>query len=262
MTSDEFTAPVIIDYCPQLNKGLWLECSPENYIDRFVMQYGLWEHGVTTALICLVDSGDICVDVGANAGYFSLIMAAYAGAFGRVLAFEPNPSIIPKFKRNLSLNPEIEKQVELWTIGLGKKSCSMFVAQDETCFGNAALQFEANQQNSSKVEIRTLDSFNLNSLGCLKIDVEGMELDVLMGAEQTIKKNLPNIVFETLNIYPPERHKAIADYLTAFDYKIYCISPSFNGFIEVSYPYFPQDNSYAIHPSRIERLVRSGVVFS
>lgn len=251
MTTTAHPQPQIIDYLPQLNLGLKLECDPANYIDRFVLSNGLWEPLVVSALTALIKPGDVCVDVGANAGYISVVMGRFAGDNGRVLSFEPNAEVTGKFLRNISLNPGLRRTVELRTIGLGKEASQMFVAPDTgDGIGNAGLATKASEQTTHQVDVATLDSFNLSRLDCMKVDVEGMELDVLHGAEATIRKFYPNIVFETLTMLPPEKHKPVEDFLRGLGYRIYCLNVKQSRFEEVSYPNYPQDDSFAIHPHR------------
>jgi FkbM family methyltransferase len=243
----------IIDYIPEFKLRLRLECDPKNYIDRFVIINGFWELGVITALGALIRPGDVCIDVGANAGYISVVMGRYTGASGRVISFEPNAEVTAKFLRNLSLNPDLKPVVELKTMGLGTERAHMFVVLDTGAgMGNAVLSASASNNTSHPVEVITLDSLNLPRLDCMKVDVEGMELDVLSGATRTISRFLPNIVFETLTNLPPEQHKPLEEYLRNLGYRIYSFDAAHGRFEEIGYPRYPQDDSYAIHPNRAQ----------
>jgi FkbM family methyltransferase len=190
--------------------------------------------------------------VGANAGYISLLMARYAGESGRVLSFEPNQAVVSKFLRNLSLNSSVQQIIELHSIGLGRAEAQMFVVPDtEVGIGNAGLTSSESAMTTHRVEVRTLDSFNLARLDFMKIDVEGMELDVLEGARNTISRCLPRTIFETLRSLPPEQHKPIEDFFRELGYKIYSMNPRTGQLSEITYPHYPQDDAYAIHPSRL-----------
>ena len=66
---------------------------------------GFWEAWVTLALARYLQPGMWCVDVGANYGYYTLLMAAACGPEGRVVACEPNPLLAETYlPQNLSLN--------------------------------------------------------------------------------------------------------------------------------------------------------------
>ena len=56
-----------------------------------------------------------------------------------------------------------------------------------------------------RVPLRTLDSYNLSNIGFIKIDVEGHELDVLRGAEVTLRRDQPNLLIEIENRHAPTR---------------------------------------------------------
>ena len=65
---------------------------------------GYWEMWVTEALLGFVREGMVAVDVGANLGYFTLLLADLCGSSGRVHAFEPNPALLDRLRRTLAVN--------------------------------------------------------------------------------------------------------------------------------------------------------------
>jgi FkbM family methyltransferase len=69
-----------------------------------LMLDGYWEMWVTEALASLVRPGMVVADVGANVGYFSVLMADLVGPDGRVIAFEPNPAMAALLARSLTAN--------------------------------------------------------------------------------------------------------------------------------------------------------------
>jgi len=252
MIGSQHSGSYIVDYIPQLGLGLRIECDPQNYIDRFVLSNGFWEPFVLSAIRLLVRQGDVCVDVGANAGYISMVMGRLAGPSGRVLSFEPNIDVLKKFSRNIALNEELKDIVELFTVGLGRESKEMYVAPDlGNGMGNATLVASASEETTHAVSIRTLDSFELPRLDCLKVDVEGMEIEVLSGAQKTIQRCHPHIIFETLTAHPPEFHKPLEEFVRDLGYRTYALNLSDTRFEEITYPYFPQEDTYALHPSRL-----------
>lgn len=253
--SDSSQSPVVIPYLPTITAGLQLECDLDNFIDRFVHTHGIWEPLVVAALSTLVRPGDTCIDVGANAGYQSLLMGHFAGPTGRVYSFEPNLAIVKKLRRNLELNPRLIDRVEILTFGLGDTPKEMFVspATDEGA-GNAVLCDGKYSHTTHAVEIRTLDSFPLERVDCLKIDVEGMELDVLRGAEHTIRRWVPHIIFETLTTHPPEKHRPLEDFLRSLGYHLFGLNLQTSEFFGITFPHYPQEDTFAIHPARLSQI--------
>jgi FkbM family methyltransferase len=65
---------------------------------------GFWESWITTAIARAVRPGLFCVDVGANHGYFTLLLADAVGPDGRVLAIEPNPLLVKLLEQTIEVN--------------------------------------------------------------------------------------------------------------------------------------------------------------
>ena len=62
---------------------------------------GAYERAETKLVQCLVGAGAVCVDVGANLGFYDALLASFAGSSGTVAAIEPNPKLIPLLSSNL-----------------------------------------------------------------------------------------------------------------------------------------------------------------
>lgn len=69
------------------------------HIDRIIKEYKIWEHHVVAYIANVVKEGCVTVDVGANAGYHTLLMADLGGKTGSVHAFEPNPRTCARLKK-------------------------------------------------------------------------------------------------------------------------------------------------------------------
>lgn len=73
-------------------------------LNRIVLYRGVFEPTLSDAIAAHVREGDVCVDLGANAGYFALLLARHAGASGRVLAVEASPGSYGKLQENVAKN--------------------------------------------------------------------------------------------------------------------------------------------------------------
>lgn len=125
----------------------------------------------------------VVVDVGANIGNHAIFMASFLGP---VVAFEPYPRILPLLRENLSVN---NVDVKLFEVGLGSEpSRGSLVAEA----GNIGA---AHVVEGDDVAIETLDGHNLD-VALMKVDVEGMELQVLQGAVETLKRCRPHLFLE------------------------------------------------------------------
>jgi FkbM family methyltransferase len=73
-------------------------------IASHLMMEGYWEMWVTEAMMRLLRRGAVVADVGANLGYFTLLMADLTGAEGHVLSFEPNPELARRLRKSIDVN--------------------------------------------------------------------------------------------------------------------------------------------------------------
>lgn len=73
-------------------------------IASHLMLEGYWEMWVTAAMMQCIRRGSVVADVGANLGYFTLLMADLTGAEGRVLSFEPNPNLASRVQKSIAVN--------------------------------------------------------------------------------------------------------------------------------------------------------------
>lgn len=132
------------------------------------------------------------VDVGANIGYLTRAMATLVGPNGLVLAFEPHPEIFPLLEANA-----LQENTKLIQCALGKSigmlSAPLLSTVAHKNYGNIELS-EA-EQTVLSTQVARLDEWG-GYFNLIKIDVEGMELDVLAGAGNLIKRCLPVLIVE------------------------------------------------------------------
>ncbi len=233
-------------------------------LDRFVLENGAWEPHIVQLINSFTRPGDICIDVGANAGYHTLAMAGAVGVHGRVFAFEPNEITYPKLLKNLSLNPVFNQRITCVQAGLSNKEGEMRVYQAGDEPGNAYVSDSVNEtlwtiggeENFTICTVMRLDSFledklvSTSTVGLIKVDVEGMELEVLQGSEQTLSRFHPTVLFETaLEYFDHDKIRACENYLRSMGYEIMGIDGDTGKLTPVTYPNLGID-SVAIHPTR------------
>jgi FkbM family methyltransferase len=146
----------------------------------------------------IVQPGHYCVDVGANVGGISFLIAASAGAGGKVLSFEPSPATFARLSRNIALNPSLTGRLTAVQAGLADKPGELRLVEDETVPGNAALY----ATGGTVIPVTTLDAavaqHGFPRVDFIKIDVEGMEYEVMLGAAATLGTSHPVMYFETM----------------------------------------------------------------
>lgn len=139
----------------------------------------------------------VIVDVGASTGSFSLLPILHDC---QVLAFEPNPAAYDVLRSNIVLN-NLSDRVIAHCVALSEQAGTgtLKIANADS---HAALSTLGTSRytdvgwSGHEVQTRTLDSYNLDRVDFLKVDVEGAELMVLRGAEDTIRRCKPRILLE------------------------------------------------------------------
>lgn len=134
------------------------------------------------------DVKGLAVDVGAGVGNHSLWLAAVCGLY--VAAFEPLDW--RRFEANVDLNPMLPIRLHPYALGDCKRDGDVEPAPEHVT-GRALNSYDS-------VPIRTLDSHNLSNVSLIKIDVEGMEAEVLRGAADTINHFHPILYIEAIDI--------------------------------------------------------------
>jgi len=169
-----------------------------------------------------VKPGDVCIDVGANVGAITVLLAKQTGRTGQVLAFEPGPPYLQKLRSNLDLNPGLKGVVTIVNMGLSDKNGTLFWQADPEHPYNAGLM----SSDGISVPVTTLDQYlfehNLPRLDFVKIDVESMELEVLRGGREVLTRFQPVVLFETMDWAREARgfdiFKEIEELLDQLDY--------------------------------------------
>lgn len=200
---------------------------PEKLLDIIKTNTSCDAEPLLNSLSSILPPLGVSIDVGANIGIISCWLSRRSRV---VYSFEPEESNIEFLKSNLILNDI--NNVDIYPVAVGAKDGSIEFCV-RSAFGHHGIQ---KHHISDIVELRnvpivTLDGFckekNIQRVSLLKIDVEGNELDVLMGFRDYISsKRVDIIVFE----HAPILHKtaegkmAVYDHLTKFGYVVFDIT--------------------------------------
>tara|TARA_Y100000813_G_C24102612_1_gene323764 strand:+ start:115 stop:960 length:846 start_codon:yes stop_codon:yes gene_type:complete len=199
--------------------GTFNFCHFDEYIGLSIREYGEYSELELKTILEFINEGDTVFDVGANIGCFSVPFAKKVGSNGKVYAFEPQPFINKLLKKNIQENNL--DNVKIIDDGLGAKNQTLKLDDfDYTTIGNfggISLSGRNNLNYAQKktdkkhiVRLRTLNEFiDLQQCNFLKIDVELMELSVLEGAKDFIKKFKPIIWIENHREYPNSLNKQL-----------------------------------------------------
>jgi FkbM family methyltransferase len=182
----------------------------EPYLHGALKHAGTYCPGEAITYQSIIQPGWTVLDIGANIGFFSLTFARSVGPAGRVLAFEPQPTIHDILTRNIEVNaPWVERFRAIVSDQIGTRpfvDLHNLNADQVAWLGSVSVTSTADGIHSRMVDTPalTLDSLGLARCDFIKIDVEGHEAAVIRGAAGTISAHAP--------ILSLEAHAADADY--------------------------------------------------
>ncbi len=205
--------------------GATVKVFPNENVGSDIFYFGIFDRIVPETIYRLADKAELAVEAGANIGQNCSLLAYRTGQGGRVIAFEPHPEIFEELKSNLNQWPEsIRRNVQLENVALGDSIGHAWLAESaefNTNRGGASISNESSAPGRRhKVSIRTLDEYlpAPAKVGVCKIDVEGHELAVLKGAQQTLQRRaIRDIIFEDFNPKP----SPVTEFLTQHGFAIF-----------------------------------------
>lgn len=170
---------------------------------RWLLFSGSYQPAVTHALRAYTPRGGWCLDVGANLGYYTVALASWAGPQGRVAAFEANPAMAAQVRRNVALNPPLDgfAPVEIVEQPVDRRAgpVTFFVSASPGKSSLIAGHVSAPVERLA-LAATTLDDYlsaqSWPRLDAVKIDIEGNDCNAVLGAQASLDRFRPVIVFE------------------------------------------------------------------
>lgn len=188
----------------RMANGTWLAIPPEEgqlaheTVGWTCFRERRWDPHVEACIRRHLALGQTAVDVGANLGYMTGVMAQSVGPSGAVWAFEPVAETFALLEMSRSLNGF--RQVRLVRTALGAAEGTTAITYDVRHSGIATMHPEQVSGDVQQVEVRTLDGLvaagEVRPPDLIKVDIEGHEYEALRGARETIGRTQPAIVFE------------------------------------------------------------------
>lgn len=168
----------------------------DDYIDRFVFYFGAYEFEELVYLKKFINKNSIVLDIGANSGHHSLFFSKFSK---KVYSFEPYKKVFDILNDRIEYNNI--KNIIPYNFGLGKVDGFMdFFASGNFNQGMGSFVDGDNKISVGKLAIKNGSDFVLNNIkeniDFIKIDVEGMERDVILGLKKIINKDKPVIFME------------------------------------------------------------------
>jgi FkbM family methyltransferase len=183
---------------------------------------GMYEPQAIKFLREVVRPGYCCIDIGANLGYYALLMARLVGPSGQVIAFEPFPRNFQTLQKNVSLNDLQNVRIEPIAIGETSGSLSLFFAAEEenSATPSATAYAVDGRQENLQVPMLSLDGYLSTGQfvpNLIKIDVEGAEMAVLEGARRTLATVRPILLVE-IHGWGTEESEKVLHVLSEYHY--------------------------------------------
>jgi FkbM family methyltransferase len=184
----------------QLESGIKMQLKMADFIESSIY-FDAYEFTCRRVILDNLATGSVFVDIGANIGYYSLLAHRKVGFSGRVLAFEPNPNVVERFKANVLLNSA--ERIELFETALSDREgevdlyCPIGETHGEVSIRN--LGWQEGSCHMLRAKVTRLDDIlpkNIQKIDLIKIDVEGAENLIIAGGIETIRKFKPRIILE------------------------------------------------------------------
>jgi FkbM family methyltransferase len=215
--------------------GIRYEVDISEGLDLALFLSGTFQGHITDPDFLHLPEDAVVLDVGANAGATTLRYACIAKK-GRVYAFEPTESAFRRLNRNLSLNPDLARRVDVQRTFISDKTTSTpaigayasWDLKDHKHAHRARHPIHGGMPGVvDGVGAVTLDSFcaerRIDRVDLLKIDTDGHELAVLRGARRLLRELHPTVVFE-VGLYLLEERgigfETICDILEPLGYRM------------------------------------------
>lgn len=245
--------------------GLYRIVDLAEWADRVLFFLRRW-YDLPAALLLerVLEPGQAVLDVGANYGHFTMAAAAAVGPQGRVLAVEPNPAAYARLACHVALNRL--DQVRTLQIGLSDAPGELELFVPGINSGEASFA-PGPYDNVRRVTcpVQTGDMIlSGQAVDFIKIDVEGFELNVLQGLQDTLAQGAPLILTEVVARHLARAGATIADlqaHLTALGYRSYRLGLAKSGFrhhLKLDYcAVITADGDYLwVPPRHMDRIAR------
>jgi FkbM family methyltransferase len=215
-----------VNICEYLH-GRILYFPGDPYHGRFLKRHGEYSEEEVTLFKQIVRPGDVVIEAGAHIGVHTIPLARMCAPGGLVFAFEPQIHIYHALCGNLALNSIYNVSAVAMAIGAEAGECSV----PDIDYGAAGINFGGVSMlppNAGKanVTMMALDMIadQLPALRLIKADVEGMETDVVIGAQNLIRRLRPFLYLEDDR---EERRGQLHALVRSLGYRLYRHQPPY-----------------------------------
>lgn len=189
------------------------------YIGRSIALYGEFSELEAALFRQICKMGDSVMEVGANIGTHTQVFSRLVGKRGKVLAFEPQRVVFQTLCANMALNSIVNVLAYQMALGENEGEVRIPPIDYSRVYNYGGISVDG-FESGERVPLKRLDDFldDIDRLRLIKVDVEGMELQVLKGAQETIKTFSPILYVENDRI---EKSESLLRYIDELGYDSY-----------------------------------------
>ena len=178
--------------------GAMLYNTNDEYVGRSLALYGEFSEGEAALFKMWLEPGDVALDVGANIGCHTVAMAQFVNdgqKAGVIYAFEAQRLVLQVLCANVAINGILNVHTIHAAVGAknGLTKVPELDPREPMNFGGCDIR---QCSDGTETPLVTIDSLALKRCKLIKVDVEGMEIDVIKGASKTIRKHKPLLYVE------------------------------------------------------------------
>ena len=172
----------------------WLET--DEFVGRALNDYGEYSEGEIALFQQILKPGDIAIDVGANIGALTVPIAQLVGPTGEVYAYEPGHNNLAVLALNIRQNNLANVEIVPFAAGDKAGEVTVVPVASPNLWRKPEEKFNKTFGDPVKVKTVPIDSLKLEKCKLVKVDVDGMEIETLIGMDDTIKRCRPLIYIE------------------------------------------------------------------
>ena len=206
----------------QCRHGVMLYNINDLYIGRSLDIYGEYSEAEFGFFSKILNPGMLVIDVGANIGCHTVYMAKVVAPDGAVIALEAQRQLYQNLNANIQLNG-LGNVHTLHAAGGAEEGNILVPIVDYAVEGNFGGISLSPEGDGEQVRLATIDGLSLPNCHFIKIDVEGMEADVIRGATETIKAHGPGLYVENDR---QDKSPELIELLFSLDYRLYWDMPA------------------------------------
>ena len=241
----------------KLKHGIFSFYNNDKYVGKSLSEYGEWSESEVELIKGVVPNNDVIIEIGSNIGTHTVPLAKHLSNGGKIYSFEPQSQNRRLLEQNIKDNDIENVKISKIAIssGAGKAYMNTFANDKLSNYGDARI-FRDEFDNSECVQVKTLDEFfynnyaGENSVRLIKFDVQGQELNVIIGSEKLINEYKPILYLENDNA---ETSKKLIDKIKSLGYIMFWhLPPLFNpnNYLKNSKNIFPNIiscNMFCVH---------------